>query len=208
MGRPEGMSSFLTVGHSNDSIEEFVNRLGLHHVSSVADVRSTPMSTFAPHFNREVLRISLREQGIRYAFLGAEIGARSEDPSCYEGGRVQFRRLAASERFGSGIVRLESARPEEVIAIMCTERDPLCCHRTILVAQTLVERGHSVEHILGDGSLESHDSAMQRLILETKATQRSLLEPEDEPLSRALALRERDIAYVRESPASSTGSAG
>jgi hypothetical protein len=72
----------------------------------------------------------------------------------------------------------------------------------------LVERGHSVEHILGDGSLESHDSAMQRLILETKATQRSLLEPEDEPLSRALALRERDIAYVRESPASSTGSAG
>jgi uncharacterized protein (DUF488 family) len=202
------MRKYFTIGHSNDSIEEFLGRLNSHCVSSVADVRSTPMSRFAPHFNREVLRISLREHGVRYAFLGAELGARSEDPSCYEDGRVQYGRLAATDIFRDGIVRLESANAEEVIAIMCTERDPLCCHRTILVARTLVERGHSVEHILGDGSLESHDVAMQRLILETKVAQASLLEPEDEPLHRALALRELEIAYVRNQPESSTAIAG
>lgn len=153
-----------TIGHSNHPIERFSALLQGQGVDALADVRSTPYSRFNPQFNREKLRSALASAGIRYVFLGEELGARTKDPSCYdEHGRVSYTKLAQTALFRDGIERLRSGSQDHRIAIMCAERDPLECHRTILVARALERAGAAVAHILADGSLEPHEDLMQRL---------------------------------------------
>jgi uncharacterized protein (DUF488 family) len=154
----------FTIGHSTQSSDEFIRRLQQHGVTAVADVRSVPYSRRNPQFNREHLRAALKPHGIRYVFLGKELGARSDDECCYVGDKVRYGLLARTELFKSGVERvLEGARAYR-IALMCAEKDPLDCHRTILVARELVRHGCSVQHILGDGALESHLDALSRLV--------------------------------------------
>src|SRR4051794_8116259 len=96
----------MTIGHSTHSAARFVELLRQHHVTAVADVRSSPYSRHVPQFNRETLRSMLRENEIHYVFLGKELGARSTDPSCYVDGRVQYGRLATTSEFMEGIARI------------------------------------------------------------------------------------------------------
>lgn len=185
----------LTVGHSNHSIERFIELLQEHDVSAVADVRSAPFSRFASQFNKAALQESLREAGIGYVFLGKELGARTSDRSCYVDGQVQYALLAKTELFRSGIDRLLHGAEEQRIAIMCTEKDPLDCHRTLLVTRALIDAGATVDHVLADGRLESNDEAMARL-LEKQGLQQDLFRSPDELLHEALQQQERVIAYV------------
>ena len=154
----------FTIGHSNHPLDRFVALLKQHGVTAVADVRSVPYSRFNPHFSGDSLQRSLVGQGIRYVFLGAELGGRPDDPSCYEGGRVVFGRLASTEAFRSGIERIVRGADAYRIALLCAEKDPLNCHRGLLVARALADRGVVVKHILADGSLEAHESTMERLL--------------------------------------------
>lgn len=190
------MPRLLTIGHSTHTSERFLDLLRCHGVGAIADVRSTPASRFAPQFNREAIRRALAMSGVRYVFLGKELGARSADPSCYVHGKVQYERLARTPQFQSGISRILDGASRGTVALMCTEREPLDCHRAILVSKVLVERGAEVSHILGDGSLEGHAQAMLRLRKKHHLDQPSLLDTEDELLKRALALQESEIAFV------------
>lgn len=190
------MFQLLTVGHSTHSIERFIELLQQNGVTAVADVRSVPASRFTPQFNREPLRGSLERVGVRYVFLGKELGARSSDPSCYIDGKVQYRRLAQTPAFASGIDRLIDGASRGRLAIMCTEQEPLDCHRTVLVSRVLTERGVEVSHIHGDGSIETHDDAMVRLRTKHHLAEPSLFDTEEELLGRALDLQESEIAYV------------
>lgn len=113
----------LTIGHSNHSIEKFVELARLHGVSAVVDVRSAPYSRFNPQFNRDAFADALKQQGIAYVFLGRELGARSNDRSCYDNGRVQYRRLAETETFRSGIEQVLSGAQALRIALMCAEKE-------------------------------------------------------------------------------------
>jgi len=185
----------LTVGHSNQSIESFIALLARHQVTAVADVRSQPFSRYTTQFNKDELSTSLREVGVSYVFLGRELGARSSDPDCYVDGRVQYERLAKSDLFRAGIERVVEGARRERIALMCTEKDPLDCHRTVLVARQLVDAGVEVSHILADGSLEPHTAAMGRL-LAALGMAPSLFESHDEQVESALGEQERRIAYV------------
>ncbi|MEP7245744.1 MAG: DUF488 domain-containing protein [Gammaproteobacteria bacterium] len=153
-----------TVGHSRHPIERFVGLLVQHGVEMLADVRSTPFSRFNPQFNRAALSHSLAAAGIRYEFLGEELGARSTDPDCFENGRVSYARLARSPLFRRGLERLRTAMTDQRVALMCAEREPLDCHRTILVARELEREGVTVTHILADGALESNEHAISRLV--------------------------------------------
>ena len=196
----------FTIGHSIHSIEAFLELLDRHHVAAVADVRSAPYSRFNPQFNRDMLEHSLRTHGIRYVFLGKELGARSEDPSCYEAGRVQYSRLARTELFRSGLERVIRGSQEYRLALMCAEKDPLECHRTLLVAQALVERGLSVCHILADGSLELHENSLTRLLESEDRSQDDLFRSREDRIADALARQERRIAYaVDKRPAEARG---
>ena len=154
----------LTVGHSNHSPEAFHKLVQRHRVTVVADVRSVPYSRRHPHFKRSALEQALGERNARYLFLGAELGARSKDPCCYDDdGRVRFSRLARTEIFIRGIERVIEEAASNRVALMCAERDPANCHRAILVAPVLRERGVVVRHILADGSLESQEQLRERL---------------------------------------------
>lgn len=186
----------LTIGHSNHSIEHFVDLLHAYGVSAVADVRSAPFSRHASQFNKEALEQALRQEEIGYAFLGRELGARSLDRSCYVDGRVQYSRLAETDLFKTGIDRLLQGAEEQRVAVMCTEKDPLDCHRTLLVTRALVAAGATVDHILPDGSVEPNDEAMTRLLEKRGFGQPSLLQTVDQQLEEALLLQEREIAYT------------
>lgn len=186
----------LTIGHSTHALEAFVELLQKHAVSAVADVRSAPYSRYNPQFNRETLAEALKAKGIKYVFLGRELGARSEDPSCYANGRVQYQRLAQTDLFHAGIDRVMRGSHEHRIALMCAEKEPLDCHRTLLVARALVEHGAMVQHILADGRLEPHEAAMERLLDMVGLPHEDLFRSRNELVAEALAKQEERIAYV------------
>ena len=188
----------LTIGHSTHSIDAFIALLRQHNVTALADVRSAPFSRFNPQFNKENLARSLKAHDIKYVFLGRELGARSNDRSCYENGRVQYARLARTKAFHSGLDRVIRGARDHRIALMCAEKEPLECHRTILVARALVEQRVAVEHILADGRLETHDDAMERLLDVLGLPREDLFRSRQELIAQALALQEERIAYVDE----------
>lgn len=153
-----------TIGHSTHSIERFVELLKTHSIAAVGDVRSQPYSRINPQFSQEPLKLALRNAGIKYVFLGKELGARSEDKTCYRNGQVQYDLLAQTDLFKRGIERVKEGARKYRIALMCAEKEPLDCHRTILVARRLYEDGLAVKHILGDGRVEDHAETIERLI--------------------------------------------
>jgi len=190
--------AILTIGHSTHEFPSLAALLRQHEVTAIADVRSVPASRFTPQFNRGSVERALREAGIKYVFLGKELGARTEDSSCYVDGRVQYGRLARTPEFVSGIERLVKGAHNERIAVMCTEGEPLDCHRTVLVARVLTEHGIAIDHIHSDGRIESHASAMERLMVKLGLAEADLFRTPAERLEEALRLQEHRIAYVNE----------
>lgn len=186
----------FTIGHSTHTVERFVDLLRQHGVTAVADVRSSPYSRFNPQFNRETLERALKEQGIAYVFLGKELGARSDDPSCYEKGRVQYDRLARTDLFREGLERVLKGAKSYRVALMCAEKEPLECHRTFLVSRALVSQGVPVSHILANGLVETHSVLMNRLIGVVGLSKTDLFRSNDELIEAACALQEERIAYT------------
>jgi len=186
----------FTIGHSTHPIERFVTLLQRHGIMLVADVRSSPYSRFNPQFNRERLRTALQDAGIRYLFLGKELGARSKNPECYENHRVSYERLANTQLFKDGLQQLQAKQMTHTVALMCAEKEPLNCHRTILVARHLEEAGISVTHILDDGRSESHASAMSRLQQQLKLPQHDMFRSDAELVQEAYQIQAQRIAYI------------
>lgn len=186
-----------TIGHSNHAIERFLELLSQHQITAVADVRSTPYSRRNPQFNRETLKKSLAERDIRYVFLGEELGARSKDASCYHEGKVVYAKLAATELFQQGLHRLKVGASEHTVAMMCAEKDPLDCHRTILVARRLVADGVEVAHILETGLLETHAEATARLRRGLGVTESDMFRSNAQLDDEAYELQEQRVAYTK-----------
>ena len=190
----------LTVGHSNHPLETFVSLLRQHGVTTLADVRSAPFSRFNPQFNRKSLDAALQAHSIAYLFMGHALGGRPEDRSCYENGRVRYDRLARTPLYREGIDQVVETAGVERLALMCAEREPLDCHRTLLVGRSLAERGAAVSHILADGTLEPHDHAMDRLLDSVGLPAGDLLHSREELIEQALAQKEGRIAYMNKTP--------
>ncbi len=185
----------LTIGHSTHMQHGFISLLRQQGVTALCDVRSRPYSRMNPQFNREELRESLRECGIRYVFMGHELGGRSEDEACYDGGKVRYDRIANTESFRKGLARVQKGMRDYQLALMCAEKEPLECHRAILIARYLVQIGLDVRHIHANGTLESHSEAMNRLIRKLDLQECNMFLSPDELLADAYRLQERAIAY-------------
>ncbi len=178
--------TILTVGHSNHDLEFFIELLREHRVAALADVRSTPYSRFNPQFNRDRLAERLRASGIKYVYLGSELGGRADDRSSYdENGHISYDHLANTAHFRDGIDRLLRGAGKYRVALMCAEREPLDCHRTLLVGHELDRRGVDVAHILPDGPLEAHARAMDRLLEKWGLDDNDLFNP-DEPRGKRI----------------------
>ncbi len=159
--------SVYSIGHSNHTIARFVALLRGQEVSAVADVRSVPYSRRLPHFGKAELQQSLKTAGIAYVFLGDQLGARPKDPACYHDGQVDYDLIAATAAFRAGLTRVEQGAERYRLALLCAEREPLDCHRTILVSRHLQDRGAEIRHILADGTLEPHSATEDRLLRQT-----------------------------------------
>ncbi|WP_075207424.1 DUF488 family protein [Archangium violaceum] len=188
----------MTIGHSTHPAEHLMGLLTQHGVTAVADVRSSPYSRLNPQFNREALHAALKVRKIAYVFLGRELGARSEDPNCYDAGKVQYGRLAQTPEFNQGIARVLKGLERYNIALLCSERDPLYCHRTILVSRVLERLGVEVKHIHGDGRLEKHQDAMRRLLGLVGLPPHDFFRSAEQLLDEAYRMQEDKIAYVDE----------
>ena len=208
----QGRFPIYTIGHSNHPLEAFIALLRLHGVEEVADVRSSPYnrSPYTAHFNKDALEESLGAEGVRYVFLGAELGGRPADPSCYDAGRVQYDRVARTDEFLFGMQTLLRDAGERRVALMCAEKEPLDCHRSLLVAHALTTEyeldRESVRHILADGREESHADVARRLLDNPKALQSDLFaspsgaDAMEEALERAVRQRAAKAAYVNRWP--------
>ena len=185
----------FTVGHSDQEAESFVLLLKRYGIQAVVDVRSHPGSAWAPQFNRVPLRSLLKANNMRYAFMGDELGVRSKDPAHYEEGKIAYRRLQSSPSFQEGLLRLAKASTEQVLAVMCSEGDPLTCHRSVLIAPSLEQLNVSISHILRSGVVVEHSDLIDRLLSEEKLSQPDLFRPREERIEEALAKREEAIAW-------------
>ena len=200
----------LTIGHSRHPLARFMSLLATAQVSVVADVRSAPVSRFSPHFNKNALAASLGGQGIDYVFLGQPLGGRPERPEMYTQGRVDYEKMAASPEFRAGLAQLIETAEGHRLAAMCSEADPLDCHRCLLVGRALVEAGVEVGHILPSGGIISHAQAEDRLLqLEHLADDDLLMRSREERLAEAYRCRNRRAGYARKPSAiSARGGAG
>ncbi len=185
----------FTIGHSTHPLDRFIALLKQHGITALCDVRSRPYSRMNPQFNRENLEKSLPENGISYVFLGKELGAQSEDASCYSYGKVQYNRLAQTDLFRRGLDRVRDGMKGYCLALMCAEKDPLECHRAILVARHLEGLNMIVEHILEDGSLESHKEALSRLLRQLKLPEQDLFRSREDMIEEAYRIKGERIAY-------------
>jgi uncharacterized protein (DUF488 family) len=148
----------LSIGHSNHAAELFLNLLKSHDIQVVVDTRSQPYSKYTLHFDQEDLKKSLTAAGIRYLFLGRELGGRPDGDEFYdEDGHVLYDRVAATPLFQEGLSRLERGIRDYKIAMLCAEENPAACHRRRLVGRVLLDRGFQVDHIRGDGRVQTEE---------------------------------------------------
>lgn len=158
----------VSVGHSNHDWPAFVALLRRAGVAVLADVRSSPYSGRYPYFNREPLALGLRDENVAYVFLGDLLGGRPGQPSLYDDdGRVDYERVRQTETFQRGLEQLIQARNGNTAAFLCSEEDPLQCHRGLMIAPALSERGCPPHHLRKDGSLESNEQMERRLLRQT-----------------------------------------
>ena len=155
----------FTIGHSNHPIERFLELLRGPGVTAVADVRSMPSSRRYPWFSKARLSERLDAEGIAYVPLGDKLGGRPRDASLYHrDGVADYEAMARTPEFNAGLDRVGEGVHKFRVCLMCAEREPLDCHRCLLVTPALAARGYTIGHILPDGSIEPHAGTEDRLL--------------------------------------------
>ena len=185
----------LTVGHSNREPAEFIELLHRHGVTAVADVRSQPYSRYLPQFNRETLKEWLTDSEIAYVFLGDELGARRTEAECYVDGQAKYELIEKTPAFQKGLDHIRSGVERHAIALMCAEKDPITCHRAILVAKAL-RTEMEIAHIISVEELESHRDMEERLLRLWNLEEQSLFLTKEERLREAYEKQGARIGFV------------
>src|SRR6266446_4605755 len=170
-----------TIGHSNHPIQRFVDLLTAGGVKLLVDVRSLPWSRRFPQFGKERLTQSLADAGIAYVHESA-LGGKPEGGASYDA-------LAARPAFNAALARLIDRAQDTTVCLMCAEKEPLDCHRTVLVSRRLAERGVAIEHLLADGATRPHSDVEEALL--AKSAGPDLFEDRAARLARAYQARER-----------------
>ncbi len=195
------MKKLYTIGYTSYTRDDFLQALKNHKIDVIADVRSSPYSSYYKEYNQDILKKTLKENSILYVFLGKELGARPSDKSVYKEGIVDFSLVKNLSIFQEGISRLEKGLKDYNIALLCAEKDPIQCHRTILVSSGLHPK-YSINHIWEKEKheknifpVESHSELENRLIGEHFKNQLSLLYDREQMLEIAYKKQEKNIAY-------------
>jgi uncharacterized protein (DUF488 family) len=185
----------FSIGHSNIQAEPFVGMLRGVGVDAIADVRSTPTSRRFPWFSAKNLAPRLQRDGIAYLPFGDSLGGRPRDPALYRDGIADYEKMACQPEFCAGLDRLLDVARQCRVCLMCAEREPLDCHRCLLVARAVAERGLAVGHILHDGTIEPHAATEQRLLAGSVPDADLFATGQNERLAAAYRRRCRAVAY-------------
>jgi len=196
--------TIFSIGHSTHAYERFLELVRKAGVTAIADVRTSPFSRHFPHFNKDRLKSELRADGIVYSFLGEELGGRPTDRQLYCDGIVDYECMARSPGFAQGLRRVLEGAQKYRVALMCSEHDPLDCHRCLLVGRALAERGVGVKHILADGAIVDHRDIEVRLLKSEGREGTDLFLSPDERLAEAYRKRARKVAYTEQTDGSET----
>ena len=189
--------SVLTIGHSTHTWERFAGLLRDAGVTAVADVRTSPYSRRYPHFNRDGLREKLRRDAIFYTFLGDDLGGRPKGPGLYRDGVADYEKMATTTEFDKGLGRVVEGAKRYRVALLCSERDPLNCHRCLLVGRALAGKAVRVSHILDRGEVTTQAEIEDRLLEFYDKGARDLFLPRADRLVEAYRARARKVAFAR-----------
>lgn len=191
-----------TVGHSNHAPEYFLALLQAHDINCVVDVRSVAASAHNPQFNKALLEAYLKNHGIRYLHFAREFGARHEDPALHDShGKVDFEKVRRTAAFREGVERLETGAARGFrIALMCSEGEPLECHRFSMISGHLQAEGFEVLHILRDSTLVPHPELEEAMLekYHKKLPRPSLFEPdidENTRIAAAYRLHNQEVGW-------------
>ena len=179
------MKPIKTIGHSNHPIERFVELLKAGGVERLVDVRSMPWSRRFPQFGRERLAKSLAEAGIAYAWEGEALGGKPKAGGSYDD-------LAARPEFKDAIGRLIADRAGTSLCLMCAEKEPLDCHRTVLVSRRLAERACR-SSICSPTARSGRMRDIEEALLKKAGGGADLFEDRQARLARAYQARERTM---------------
>lgn len=196
------VTEVLTVGHSTHSWDQFVALLRAAEVTAICDVRSSPYSRTHPQFGRENMRAELKRNGIAYVFLGSELGGRPRAPDLFRNGVADYEKMARTKEFCQGLDRVIEGSKKYRIALLCSEQDPLDCHRCLLVARALRDFGVQIGHILRNGTVVSHDVIENQLLDLARREDEDLFASRSERLTMAYRAHARKVAFSeRQQPA-------
>lgn len=197
---PNHAPVIFSIGHSTLPYADFLTRLRRCDVTAIADVRSAPFSRHFPHFNRDVLKTALIDDGIAYVFLGDELGGRPSEAESYTDGIADYEKMARSPSFQRGLDRLRQGARTYRIAMMCSERNPLDCHRCLLVGRALKHAGVAAEHIADEGERLTQDDIEARLMAMANKFNTDMFAGEAQLLTDAYRDRARRVAYAEQHP--------
>ena len=196
------VDTVYTIGYSGFSINDFIATLKANHISLVVDVRSQPYSQWFSDYNKENLERTLEQAGIYYRNYATEFGARQENRIYYSNeGYLDFEKFAKSPQFLQGYEKLVNSMKQDYrFALMCAEKDPFNCHRTMLVSRAFHETGYNVVHLLPN-DLKITQKEIETRLLETYFPNRNQVTffaeslNEDECLIQAYRKRNSEIGY-------------
>jgi uncharacterized protein (DUF488 family) len=192
-----GFNPIYTIGHSLHTPDTFCQLLIAHKIEVVLDVRSSPYSRRAPHFNRSAIQSTLGNMGVRYSLGGHTLGGRPVNPDLYVGGQASYELMAASEPFVASLRKVARGAKLAIVALLCAEADPIECHRFLLIGRALHARGLEVRHILPDGSAESHMDGERRMLVTTNLSQRDAFAPSENGLALAYERQSARYAFTK-----------
>ena len=148
--------NIYTIGHSNHTWDSFLHLLKQHGIQMLVDTRTNPASRWAAFSNRRTLPDLLDAAGLGYFSMGALLGGKPSDPSCYDSdGKPDYRKIRSKPFFQEGISELVKLAEDSSVVLMCSEEDPGKCHRTLLIGPALQERQVTLAHIRRDGSVQA-----------------------------------------------------
>ncbi len=191
-------TTLFTIGYSGRSIDDFIALLEQHKITALCDVRSMPYSSRNPQFNREPLQKTLKSRNIEYVFLGEELGARPKDPSCYVDGKANYQKITDSDLFKNGLERMKLGMQKGyVLALMCAEKDPMSCHRSILICRNMRRQDVDIRHIIDHETTETQADLEKHLIAQLKLYPDMFKDTDSNALiERAYDMQGDRIAYV------------
>lgn len=153
-----------SIGYGARTFDQLVAALSAHRIEYLLDVRTSPYSKFKPEFAREPLEAALKTHGIRYVFVGDQLGGQPRDPDCYTDGKVDYEKVCQQPFFQTGLERLRKAHEQHLrAALMCSEGRPEQCHRSKMIGEALAAAGVPLRHIDEDGQLLTQTQVMDRL---------------------------------------------